>query len=89
MNKSCDGCGMNFDQSEGNTWFFMYFTSGGAVGVCFLILYFWRPANEDLPWVGALMISTALALLIGTLPLRKSLGMAMDYLIEPPGDHRQ
>lgn len=89
LHDGCECCGMDFDQSEGNTWFFMYFTSGGAVGICFLILFFWRPATEDLPWVSALMISSALTLLIGTLPFRKSLGMAMDYLIEPPHDDAQ
>lgn len=80
---------MNFDQSDGNTWFFMYFTSGGVIGVCFLILFFWRPQPANLPWVSALMISGALATLLLTLPFRKSLGMALDYLIEPPRDGDQ
>lgn len=86
MHDACASCGMSFDQSEGNTWFFMYLTSGGVVGVCFLILFFWRPAPADLPWVSAVMISGALLTLIASLPFRKSFGMAMDYLIEPPRD---
>ncbi|MCB9853208.1 MAG: DUF983 domain-containing protein [Phycisphaerales bacterium] len=89
MHDACSGCGMNFDQSDGNTWFFMYFTSGGVIGVCFLILFFWRPQPANLPWVSALMISGALATLLLTLPFRKSLGMALDYLIEPPRDGDQ
>ena len=89
MHDACSGCGMNFDQSDGNTWFFMYFTSRGVIGVCFLILFFWRPQQADLPWVSALMISGALITLIATLPFRKSLGMALDYLIEPPSDDRR
>lgn len=84
MHNACGACGMDFDQSEGDTWFFMYFTSGGVVGVCFLILFFWRPQPANLPWVSAIMIGSALVVLLASLPLRKSLGMAMDYLIEPP-----
>lgn len=79
---------MNFNQSDGNTWFFMYVTSGGVIGVCFLILFFWRPLDADLPWVSALMVGSALITLIATLPVRKSFGVAMDYLIEPSDPDR-
>ncbi|MCA9255250.1 MAG: DUF983 domain-containing protein, partial [Phycisphaerales bacterium] len=77
MHDACPSCGMDFNQADGNTWFFMYLTSGSVVGVCFLILFFWRPDSEQLPWAGALMIVGALITLLVTLPLRKSLGMAM------------
>ena len=84
LHDACPRCGLRLDQSDGNTWFFMYLTSGGVIGICFLILFFWRPRNEDLPWVSAVMIAGALVVLLSTLPWRKSFGIAMDYLIEPP-----
>jgi len=82
LHPACHQCGHEFDSTEGSTWFFMYASSGAVIGICFLILHFWRPTAAELPWASALMIAAALAVLIGTLPLRKSAAIALDYLIE-------
>lgn len=86
LNTACPDCNHNFDEAEGSTWFFMYFSSGAVIGVCFLILLFWRPASADLLWATAVMIGGALAVLLGTLPLRKSMAIALDYLIDSGTD---
>jgi uncharacterized protein (DUF983 family) len=86
LNTACSDCEHNFDEADGSTWFFMYLSSGAVIGVCFLILFFWRPASADIVWASVVMIGGALAVLLGTLPLRKSLAIALDYLIESRSD---
>jgi len=79
----CESCDYDFDASEGSTWFFMYMTSGGVIGVCFLVLFFWRPAREELAFASTVMIGAAAILLFSTLPWRKAVAIALDYWIEP------
>lgn len=79
----CETCDYDFDASEGSTWFFMYMTSGGVIGVCFLILFFWRPAREEMVFASSVMIGAAAVLLLGSLPWRKAVAIALDYWIEP------
>ncbi len=61
----------------------MYMTSGGVIGVCFLILFFWRPAREEMVFASSVMIGAAAVLLLGSLPWRKAVAIALDYWIEP------
>ncbi len=80
----CETCDYDFEASEGSTWFFMYMTSGAVVGVCFLVLFFWRPPREELAFASSVMIGTAAVVMLGSLPWRKAVAIALDYWIEPP-----
>ena len=61
----------------------MYMTSGGVIGLCFLVLLIWRPQQEELAFASVVMMGSAALLLFGSLPWRKALAIGLDYWIDP------
>jgi uncharacterized protein (DUF983 family) len=83
----CPACGLEYQPFLGNTWFFMYVTTAGLTGLLVLVMLLVRPPTL---LSGQLMLFPAALLLIGgTLPYRKAVAIAIEYLIdratqEPP-----
>ena len=77
---ACLVCRLPFEPHSGDTWFFMYMTTAGLTGVLVVLMFLIRPA---VVWVGQIAVAIAAVVVIGaTLPLRKGLAVALDYLVE-------
>lgn len=91
----CSACDLDFVKSDSDTWAFMYISTAGLTGVIVLGMLILRPERM---WVGwSVVLPVALALIVGSLPFRKGLAMAIEHvvdrrverdLIEPPRQDR-
>ena len=79
LRESCSACGLRYEPRTGDTWFFMYMSTAGLTGVLVVIMFLLRPR---VLWVGqAIVMAAALALMGLSLPLRKGVAVALDYLV--------
>jgi uncharacterized protein (DUF983 family) len=76
--RECPSCGLEIRSREPNTWFFMYVSTAAITGVFLLLYLFALPRGWRLARV--LTFAAAAASFLGTMPLRKSLAIALDYL---------
>ena len=64
----------------GDTWFLMYMTTAGLTGSLVVAMFLIRPR---VVWVGQLLVCLAAVAIIGlSLPYRKGLAVAINYLVE-------
>ena len=80
IRERCPQCDLEYEPSAGDTWFFMYMTTGGLTGVMIVAMLLSRPSNLFLAQL--VLIPVAILVIGGTLPYRKGLAVAIDYLIE-------
>ncbi|MEX2088277.1 MAG: DUF983 domain-containing protein [Bacteroidota bacterium] len=80
LSVQCTVCGVGLKQRDGDCWFFMYMTTGFFTGVMIAAMFFIRPANVLFGQVA--VGSIGLALIVATLPIRKSLAIALDFYLE-------
>jgi uncharacterized protein (DUF983 family) len=79
LHDRCAVCGLTLEARSGDTWFFMYMSTAGLTGLIVVIMFLLRPR---VLWVGQLLVLVAAVVVIGlTLPLRKGVAVALDYLI--------
>ena len=80
LRDGCAVCHLPFEPHSGDTWFFMYMTTAGLTGVLVVAMFLIRPR---VVWAGQLAVLAAAFVMIGlSLPLRKGLAVALDYLVE-------
>jgi uncharacterized protein (DUF983 family) len=80
LRESCPVCGLRYEERSGDTWFFMYMTTAGLTGVLVVVMFLVRPR---VVWLGQLAVLAAAVVVIGlSLPYRKGVAVALDYLIE-------
>ena len=85
LNERCDECGLDHAFAEGNTWAFMYISTAALTGMIVVAMLLIRPSSL---WVGqAVVFPVALALIVGSLPHRKGLAVALEYLVERHCEH--
>lgn len=77
---ACAGCALPFEDRSGKTWAFMYVTTAAFVGPIALAVLVLRLVGVPTP--GGWLIGAVVALLFGTLPIRKSCAIALDYVVE-------
>ena len=83
LHERCAVCGLDIEARSGDTWFFMYMTTAGLTGVLVVLMFLIRPA---VVWAGQIAVAIAAVVVIGlSLPLRKGLAVALDYLVERRG----
>lgn len=85
LRERCPVCALPFEAGTGDTWFFMYMTTAGLTGALIVILFLIRPlvARLDHFWIGQVAVLLAALVVIGlSLPYRKGLAIALDYLVE-------
>ena len=79
LHERCPVCGLDIEARSGDTWFFMYMSTAGLTGTIVVIMFLLRPR---VLWVGQLLVMVAAVLVIGlSLPLRKGVAIALDYLL--------
>lgn len=80
LNERCPVCRLSFEREAGDTWFFMYMTTAGLTGSLVVLMFLVRPR---VLWVGQVLVVIAAVLVIGlSLPYRKGLAVAINYLTE-------
>jgi uncharacterized protein (DUF983 family) len=79
LREACPVCGLRYEPRTGDTWFFMYMTTAGMTGVLVVIMFLLRP---KVLWIGQVVVVIAALVLMGlSLPLRKGVAVALDYLV--------
>lgn len=80
LSVQCTVCEYGLKHREGDCWFFMYMTTGFFTGVMIAAMFIIKPANI---LVGQVIVgSIGLALIVATLPIRKSMAIALDFYLE-------
>lgn len=80
LHERCGVCGLAFERRSGDTWFFMYMSTAGLTGLLVVIMFVLRPR---VIWIGQLLVGLVAVAVIGlSLPYRKGIAVALDYLLE-------
>jgi uncharacterized protein (DUF983 family) len=80
LHERCPVCGLAFEKRSGDTWFFMYMSTAGLTGLLVVIMFLIRPR---VLWIGQALVGLAAVAIIGlSLPYRKGVAVALDYLLE-------
>ena len=79
LRETCPACGLPLEPRIGDTWFFMYMTTAGMTGMLVVIMFLIRP---KVLWIGQAVVLVAALVLMGlSLPFRKGVAVALDYLV--------
>jgi uncharacterized protein (DUF983 family) len=79
LRETCSVCGLRYEPRTGDTWFFMYMSTAGMTGALVVIMFLVRPR---VLWIGqAVVLVAALVVMLLSLPLRKGVAVALDYLV--------
>jgi len=76
----CPSCGLRYDP-HGESLAFMYVSTAFLTGVMVIVMLFMHP--ESIASGRMVVIPIALALYVSTLPVRKALAIALNYLNHP------
>ena len=76
----CPHCGLRYDP-HGESLAFMYVSTAFLTGVMVIVMLFMHP--ESIASGRMVVIPVALALYVSTLPVRKALAIALNYLNHP------
>ncbi len=85
LKHDCERCGYEFADREGNCWFFLYSTTAALTGVFLILMFIWKPG--DLFLGRTILAGAAFGIIPLTLPVRKGIALALDYLAEVKGSH--
>ncbi|HEY6952939.1 MAG TPA: hypothetical protein VI758_11060 [Bacteroidota bacterium] len=81
--KACEYCGYGFEEREGNCWFFLYSTTAALTGIFIILILLWKPGNL---FLGRLVLGVAsICIIVFTLPVRKGVALALEFLSEQKG----
>jgi len=84
LHERCAVCGLAFERRSGDTWFFMYMSTAGLTGTLVVVMFLIRPR---VLWVGQIVVALAAVAVIGfSLPYRKGIAVALDYLVGRGGE---
>jgi uncharacterized protein (DUF983 family) len=79
LNETCPHCGLTYEPGQGDTWAFMYLTTAFITGLLIIGMLWIIPTRQ---WLGRIVLaSAALLAIVCTLPYRKGLSIALDYLL--------
>jgi uncharacterized protein (DUF983 family) len=85
LKNHCEACDYGFEDREGDCWFFLYSTTAALTGLFIITILLWRPHSILL---GRLILGAAsIGVIALTLPLRKGIALALDYLSEIKGSN--
>ncbi len=86
VHERCPECSYRYEAGSGDTWAFMYITTAALTGFIVIAMFLLHPSNT---WLGLfLVILAAVTVIAGTLPIRKSIAIALEYIISTQFDHQ-
>ncbi len=75
----CEHCGLTLERQDGDSWGLTYMTTAALTGVFILAMLLYQPESI---WLGrAVVVALAAGTMFGSLPNRKGVAIAVDYLI--------
>jgi len=80
LRKSCSHCGCEIERRGGDTWFFTYMSTAFLTGIFLLWMFLFPMTNHLLGQV--ILVVGWFVIIVLTLPVRKGLAIAIDYLID-------
>jgi uncharacterized protein (DUF983 family) len=83
LRPTCEVCGLPLAAREGDLWAPMYASMAAITGV-FIIVMLWvvHPAPENVVLGRVILVAAAFAAMWGSLPFRKGVAVALDYIRE-------
>lgn len=87
IHDSCNHCQLDFVTNQANTWAFMYISTACLTGMIVGGMVFFRPENLFLGRIAIAVL--AIAFIMFTLPYRKGIAMAFEYLVELKWCHNE
>ncbi len=80
LHDRCPDCDLDFEETSGNTWAFMYLSTAFLTGLIVVaMLFVIRPSH----WASrAVVLPLALVVILGSLPYRKGFAIGIEFLIE-------
>lgn len=76
----CPYCSLSYEPLEGNSYWFMYYSTAIFTGVIIISMFLVRPENL---WLGrSIVFAFAVVFIVLTLPYRKGVAIALDYYTE-------
>jgi uncharacterized protein (DUF983 family) len=79
LHEACSRCGLDFEPEGGDTWAFMYLSTGFFTGAIIIVMLLIQPNDLFLGRVG--VAALAVIFIVLTLPPRKGVSIALEYLI--------
>lgn len=82
LRERCSVCDLAFEPTPGDTWGMTYIGTAFFTGIFILVVAIIRPPRSLLDKI--IYIGVTLAFMIGTMPQRKGLAVAILYLVRRP-----
>ncbi len=79
LKSQCEHCSLFFLRDPIDVLSFMYMSTALLTGVGIFLLFLWKPENLFLGRL--LMAAVALLIIVGTLPIRKGVAVALEYWV--------
>lgn len=80
LHDRCASCRLAYDAADGDTWAFMYASTAFLTGVIIVAMLLTTPPQV---WAARLLVfPIAMVVVVGSLPFRKGLAIAFEFLIE-------
>lgn len=76
----CENCGLSLEKRQGDAWAFMYVSTALVTGLILSVMFFVQP--ENLYLARGILLLSSMAVLLGSVPSRKSIAIALDYWVE-------
>jgi len=81
---ACSFCGCELERRGGGSWFFTYMSTAFLTGIIIVFMLFFRMPSLIIQIV--VIVAAWFLIIVLTLPLRKSIGIAIDYLVDLRSD---
>lgn len=80
MRPCCTVCGLAYERLDGDSWWFMYYSTTFLSGLIIVGMILIVPSDR---WSGRLVVLAAWSVMVLlSLPRRKGLAIAIDYLVD-------
>lgn len=80
LHDRCAQCALEYEPADGATWAFMYLSTAFLTGLFIVAMLLTTPTRV---WLArSILFPAALVVIVGSLPRRKGLAVAVEYLIE-------
>lgn len=80
LRERCTACGLSFHDADGNSWAFMYLSTGFFTGVILIVMLLVTPPSLVVGRI--VLIAVCLVVFFLLLPRRKGFVLAVNYLVD-------
>lgn len=77
--EQCTECGWIYERGDGDTWAFTYISTAFISGLLVVGMFLLTPPNLIVGW--SVLVASILVLMIGSMPRRRGLAIAVEYLV--------